>query len=280
MSGTMQILILAFATLGGMGVYLLLPRGQPGSLALGLAPSLAALCLLWAIWGRCFQDVALPQEIAFYVLATVTVVGAVLTVTQRSPLHSALWFVCVVIGTAGLFLLEHASFLAAANVIVYAGAIIVMFLFVIMLAQQHEAAQHDRFAREPELATAGSFALLAVLLTTIVVTYDGDHPALRPVPAEAPGIAAWEVWDGRPEAPHVAALGRALFIEHWLSIELAGTLLLVAMVGAIVIAARRAPPAASGPSEAATERGAGAARDAATDQASGGRQPPMDTLSK
>ena len=254
MSGTMQILILAFATLGGVGVYLLLPRGQQGRLALGLAPSLAALSLLWAIWGRCFQDVEISQEVAFYVLATVTVVGAVLTVTQRSPLHSALWFVSVVIGTAGLFLLEHASFLAAANVIVYAGAIVVMFVFVIMLTQQQGVAQHDRFAREPELATAGSFALLAILLTTIVFTYHGEHP-VRPAPADAPGIAAWEEWDARPAASHVAALGRVLYTEHWLSIELAGTLLLVAMVGAIVIAARRAPQSSGG-------------------LASGGRQPP------
>jgi NADH-quinone oxidoreductase subunit J len=267
MSGTMQILILAFATLGGVGVYLLLPRGKQGRLALGLAPSLAALSLLWAIWARGFQEVEIPQEVAFYVLATVTVVGAVLTVTQRSPLHSALWFTSVVIGTAGLFLLEQASFLAAANVIVYAGAIIVMFLFVIMLAQQRGVAQHDRFAREPELATAGSFALLAILLTTIVATYHGDQPVLRPVPADAPGIAAWEEWDARPAAPHVAALGRVLFTEHWLSIELAGTLLLVAMVGAIVIAARRAPQPASG---SAT----GLASGSATGLASGGRQPP------
>ena len=238
MSGTMQILILTFAVLGGLGVFLLLPRGKSARWGLGAGLCLAALALLWAIWAECFQDVAIPQVVAFYVLATTTVVGAVLTVTQHNPVASALWFASVVIATAGLFLLESAQFLAAANVIVYAGAIIVMFLFVIMLAQQRGVALHDRFAREPELAAAGSFSLLAILLTTIVVTYHG-RPELCPVPGGAPGMEAWEYLDSSPGAPHVAPLGRALFTEHWLSVELAGALLLVAMVGAIVIAARR-----------------------------------------
>jgi NADH-quinone oxidoreductase subunit J len=239
MTGTLQVLILVLAALGGLGVYLLLPRGRRSGRGLGVSACLAALALLWALWWQCFRDVELPQIVAFYILATATVVGAVLTVTQRNPVASALWFASVVVGTAGLFLLQSAQFLAAANVIVYAGAIIVMFLFVIMLAQQRGAEQHDCFAREPELAATGSFSLLAILLTTILATYHGDPPMLQPVAGEAPGVLPAEYLDSNPAAPHVAALGRALFTEHWLSLELAGTLLLVAMVGAIVIAAKR-----------------------------------------
>lgn len=164
-----------------------------------------------------------------------------MTVTRHNPVASALWFASVVVGTAGLFLLQSAQFLAAANVIVYAGAIIVMFLFVIMLAQQRGIEAHDRVAREPELAGAASFALVAIIMTVVMATYHGERAPLQPRPDAAAEATLGDHWDPRPGAPHVAPLGRVLFTEHWLSIELAGTLLLVATVGAIVIAAKRIP---------------------------------------
>jgi NADH-quinone oxidoreductase subunit J len=240
MSGRMQMLVLTATVLGAVGVWLLLPRGQRPGQAVGKWSSLAALPALWAVWALGFRDAEVAEQIVFYVLATFTVVGAVNVVTQQSPVASALWFTSVVVGVAGLCLLLNAQFLAAATIIVYAGAIIVMFLFVIMLAQQRGAERHDRFAREPGLAALGSFVLLAILGLAIISTYCGPPPLLQPEPARAPVILKAERWDYRPGVPHVAPLGRALFTEHWLSIEIAGTLLLVAMVGAIVIAARRA----------------------------------------
>ena len=241
MNGMMQALALGFTAVGGVGVYLLLPKGKSRGQTVGAGLCAAALALLWAIWWQCFAEVGLAQIIAFYAVATATLVGAVMTVTRQNPMASALWFASVVVGTAGLFLLQGAQFLAAANVIVYAGAIIVMFLFVIMLAQQHGAERHDRFSREPELAVTGSATLLAVILTTIIATYSGAGPLSQPSPEVMARMTAIEKWDTTPGAPHVSPLGRSLFGEHWFSIELAGTLLFVAMVGAIVIAARRTP---------------------------------------
>ena len=100
------------------------------------------------------RDVGFGASFVFYLLATVTISSAVMMVTQRNPVSCALWFASAVIGTAGLFLLQNAEFLAAATVIVYAGAIMVLFLFVIMLAQQAGTAPADRLSREPALAVA------------------------------------------------------------------------------------------------------------------------------
>ena len=85
----------------------------------------------------------------FYIFSAAALVGGVLTVTSRNPIYSALWFASVVLSTAGLFLLASAPFLAAGTIIVYAGAIIVTFLFVIMLAQMEGKALYDRAAGPP-----------------------------------------------------------------------------------------------------------------------------------
>ena len=86
-----------------------------------------------------------------YVFGIMAIVGGLLTVTSRNPVYSALWFASVVLSTSGLFLLADAPFLAAGTIIVYAGAIIVTFLFVIMLAQMEGKADYDRAARSPGL---------------------------------------------------------------------------------------------------------------------------------
>ncbi len=96
-------------------------------------------------------------------------------ISSRNPVYSALWFAMVVIATAGLFLLASASFLAAGTVIVYAGAIIVTFLFVIMLAQMEGKAVYDRAARTPGAATFACFLLLWCLI------YSLSAVASRPV---------------------------------------------------------------------------------------------------
>jgi NADH-quinone oxidoreductase subunit J len=254
MNGYLQLGTLLVVVPGGVGVWLLLPRGNRPGRAVGTWICLAALPALWILWALGFRDVGVMPQVMFYLLATFTVIAGVMVVTQQSPVASALWFACVVVGTAGLFLLLNAQFLAAATVIIYAGAIVVMFLFVIMLAQQRGTEKHDRFARGPRLAAAGGSVLLALLILTILGTYYGPSAVLQPAPGGAPAVAATDSWDSRPPAPHVAPLGRVLFTEYGLSIEIAGTLLLVAMVGAIVIVARCVPAPAepSGGSAAAT----------------------------
>ncbi len=259
MNEWLQLAILAVGILGGFGVYLLLPCDRCRGKSLGTVCSLAALGALWVLWWLTCRETPLPQRLAFYLLATFTVVGAVMVVTQRSPVASALWFTSVIAGTAGLMMILGAQFLAAATVIVYAGAIIVMSLFVIMLAQQRGAERHDRFARQPSLSTATSVVLLSLILSAIAVTYHSSLGVQRRVPSQVPGIRAAEIWDLRPESQQVAALGRALYTRHWLSVELAGTLLLAGMVGAIVIAAVRRPVPGAAAAGGASAAGFGSA---------------------
>jgi NADH:ubiquinone oxidoreductase subunit 6 (subunit J) len=112
-----------------------------------------------------------PPGVMFFLFGGVAVVGAICMITQHNPVYAALWFAVVIISVCGLFLLQAASFLAAATIIVYAGAIIVTFLFVIMLAQQSGYAVYDRRAREPLLATLAGFVLLGALLEVLEKTY-------------------------------------------------------------------------------------------------------------
>jgi NADH-quinone oxidoreductase subunit J len=120
-------------------------------------------------------------DVLFYIFAGLAVAAGACMVTRRNPVHAALWFAIVILSTCGLFLLQSAPFLAAATVIVYAGAIIVTFLFVIMLAQQTGLAGYDRRSREPLLACVAGFVLLTALAYTFQLTY---------APSDALGDAA------------------------------------------------------------------------------------------
>ena len=238
MNSAMQALIVVATTLGGLGIFLLMPGSPKVNRRVSLGLCAGALLLLWVIWIQNFDNVEFGRGLLFCLLGSMTLVAGVMTVTRANPVSCALWFTSVVVGTAGLFLLQNAQFLAAAILIVYAGAIIVMFLFVVMMAQQSGTALYDRFAREPGLAVLAGFALLIAMVSASVSTYRGESPALRPVPGGAQ-VAATAALDDAPDSPHVASLGRALFTEHWVSLEVAGTMLFVAVVGAIAMSARK-----------------------------------------
>jgi NADH-quinone oxidoreductase subunit J len=155
--------------LGACGTYLMLPHkhglARPraifgaGALAAGLG--LLGFLAFWSPPGPFLATVFL------YVFGLSSIVGGLLTVTSRNPVYSALWFASVVLSTAGLFLLADAPFLAAGTIIVYAGAIIVTFLFVIMLAQMEGKADYDRAARSPAWATFTCFLILWCLIVSI-----------------------------------------------------------------------------------------------------------------
>ena len=147
--------------LGATGTFLMLPHRH------GTArPRCTQRGLFWpASPSCCFSTFFSPPgpvvaTVFFYVFSAAALAGAVLTVTSRNPIYSALWFASVVLATAGLFALAGAPFLAAGTVIVYAGAIIVTFLFVIMLAQMEGKAAYDRAARAPGAATFSCYLLL------------------------------------------------------------------------------------------------------------------------
>lgn len=157
---------------GGAAIFLLLPRPRGFPTVLGALAGLVALVLI----GRLFvAEVGLSIEtFLFLVFAAMAVLAGSLLITQQNPARAALSFAVVVLSTCGLFLLLAAPFLMAATVIVYAGAIVVTFLFVIMLAQQEGLSDADARSREPLLATVTGFVLLGALLYVFHITYSGS----------------------------------------------------------------------------------------------------------
>ncbi len=234
--------------IGALGIYLLLPspRGKAsvaGSIAtLG---SLGWLCFLGLAPGGFTIETGL-----FHLFAALALVGAVFLVTQTNPARAALSFVMVVICVGGLMLLLAAPFLMAANMIVYAGAIVVTFLFVLMLAQQDGPSDADNRSREPGLACFTGLALSASLLLLLQRDQDNADRGLGQMKALNAPVAELRLKqeqtlrreaNGRPTAPadNTTFLGQTLYTTLLLPVELAGALLLVATAGAILIAQRR-----------------------------------------
>jgi NADH-quinone oxidoreductase subunit J len=220
--------------LGALGLWLLLPTrfrlGKSlGSLLVALAGGLFAYDLpLLGDW---------PSQIVFWILALISVAGAVAMISSQSPVYSAIWFALSLLGTAGLFLFNGAQFLGVATIVVYAGAIVVTFLFVIMLAQPEGHSDYDRLAWGglPKVLGVVAAAALVGILTFMLGRL--KYEAGKPVTAEATAAAHEHLIakDGILADKHVAVLGRHLFGEHLIAVELGGTLLLVALVGAVAI---------------------------------------------
>jgi NADH-quinone oxidoreductase subunit J len=222
--------ILIFATLlGAFGFWLMLPRGGYQGRSIGVLLSVTAL-------GTCASQ--LPylgdwlSEGIFGILAGVTVVSAAASMTFRNPVYCALWFGMMLLGVAGLFLFDGAQFLAVATVVVYAGAILVTFLFVLMLAQPKGNAISDRVSWEPMLSAAAGIVMVGILSTTVAGVFTApEDPGKAPLPI----ASQIQLEQGVHIPEHVAALGAELFGKHLIAIEVAGTLLLAAIVGAAVI---------------------------------------------
>jgi NADH-quinone oxidoreductase subunit J len=158
--------------LGAVAVWALLPKHKHRQLLLGCVTGLGALVIGGIVLPQSFgPNVPLAYELLFFPFAGMAVVAGLLMIVQRNPVYSALWFAVVILNTCGLFLLQGGTFLAAATIIIYTGAIIVTFLFVMMLAQQTGTADYDRRAREPFLATLAGFVLLGGLLYALEITY-------------------------------------------------------------------------------------------------------------
>lgn len=231
--------------LGAIGVWLLMP-GKRSIRPLGGLAALGGLALG-------FQLVSGGQNvngIVEIVISTFCLIAAVLMITSRNPVYAALWFAVVTLSVCGLFMLQSAPFLAAASVIVYAGAIIVTFLFVIMLAQQSGAASYDQSSRQPLFASIIAFTLLGLMLMTYQTwgSEQASSPAAKVTHSEAvtkaiavkaPAHENSTPIKGEPVG-QLRGLGRALFSDFLFAVEIAGTLLLIASIGAIALAPRRA----------------------------------------
>ena len=158
----------------------------------------------------------------FYYMAAAGIVSALLAVTRRNPVHSMLWVLALFMHVAGIFLLLAAEFLAAVQVIVYAGAILIFYLFVVMLLDLPDEEAGPRFGKHWPLAAAAGLSLTAV-------------PWLAQVGMFGPASMADE---GSPMGS-LAEVGMALFGPFALPFEIASLLLLAAIVGAVVLARKR-----------------------------------------
>jgi NADH:ubiquinone oxidoreductase subunit 6 (subunit J) len=345
--------LLVLPMLGGfLAIWSLLPQARRWPRWWSISIGTAALVLVAVVFLQ--PSTSAVHDVLFYLFAGLAVISGVCMLAQHNPVHAALWFALVILSTCGLFLLQAAPFLAAATIIIYAGPIVVTFLFVIMLAQQSGLAAYDRRSREPLLASLAGFILLGALLFALQQTFAARalepfdrrvqevKKSLEPLDAilaylnrvqamlEDPGVADWDAvaradeaiqyvntqnqaihvllekefrllpqpyrqralraleervgkWSsimnreeprdqragqlqevkalqaladeakqrrlielGSPlsqpqanDAGHVAGLGRSLFGDYLYAVELAGTLLLVATIGAIAIVSRR-----------------------------------------
>jgi NADH:ubiquinone oxidoreductase subunit 6 (subunit J) len=150
------------ALLGGITIYLLLPRPRTYPVLWGVSTGLAALVLTALLVLP--SSAPWPETVLFYSYSALAILSGVLLVTQHNPARAALSFTLVVLSVCGLFLLLAAPFLMAATIIIYAGAIVVTFLFVIMLAQQEGFSSADVRSREPLLSALAGFLLLGTIL--------------------------------------------------------------------------------------------------------------------
>lgn len=231
----------AAAVLGGLGLWMLLPGGRLAWQVAGGLLSLLAAGLLFSLTPA-LELGLLP--VLFWSLAGVAVAAAVATITARSPVYSAIWFALTLLATGGLFLLQGAQFLGVATVAVYAGAIVVTFLFVLMLAQPEGHTFYDRISwgRLPSLLGCWAGSVLAAGLVWAVTQAElpqqrtaGDARPQAATVTESPPAAQRTQRLLQPD--HVAGLGRELFSRQLLAVQIAGALLLAALVGAVAMAA-------------------------------------------
>ena len=163
--------------------------------------------------------------IAFYLLAAATLISAFLVVVGRNPVHSVLFLIVTFFSAAGLFVLLGAEFLAMLLIVVYVGAVAVLFLFVVMMLDVDFAALRAGFASNLPIGL-GVAALLAgeMVFISVVVVNNGVSKA---TPMAAPGGAT-----------NAEAIGRLLYTDYVYYFQAAGLVLLVAMIGAIVLTLR------------------------------------------
>ena len=170
------------------------------------------------------------QEVAFGLLALVSVVAALCVVSARNPVHSVLFLITVFFSAAGMFVLMGAEFLALLLVVVYVGAVAVLFLFVVMMLDVDFVALRQGFARYLPLGgILGLVLLVEMLFVSIGVAQSGAaRNAVAPTtPTEA--------------LPNAQAIGQVLYTDYVYVFQAAGMVLLVAMIGAIVLTLRHRP---------------------------------------
>ena len=169
----------------------------------------------------------LIDTVFFYLFALLALGGAILTITRRNAVHSAISLIVSLLGVAGLYLLQHAEFLFAVQIVLYVGGIMVLFLFVIMLVNLDQMAKERQFNRQWMVALA---AVVAVGVEIGYFFYRGQDSFHLRRPR----------WRRRLTGrQYRGARRRRCFAEYLLPFEIASILLLVAVVGSVVMAKKR-----------------------------------------
>ncbi len=273
----------------GLGLCVALPRAKVSPQLIGAMLAASGVGVILVLMGLNARD-ALPN-LYFYVFSFVALGAALRVVTHPRPVYSAIYFILTILASCGLYLLLSAEFMAFALVIVYAGAILITYLFVIMLATQAPTEErteglerYDTAAREPMAATIASMALVAVLTGMLftgsmeleprmagasqdallaqlprrvedamkdtgaigfkdrIVDRDGDlqiDVEGRRALVAGPSGERWVDFPADLSPRNVEALGFNLLNAHPGSIEIAGVILLMAMLGAVVLSRRQ-----------------------------------------
>lgn len=291
------ILLYAGVALGALGVLLMLPR--PGVSPRGLGGIIAFIAFALAMLGLSLAAADGRPHLLFYVFGLIALFGGTRMISHPRPVYAALFFILTILAGCGLYLLLSAEFMAFALVIIYAGAILITYLFVIMLATEapseeevERLALYDRFAREPVAAVLAGFVLMTAMIGLInkgvgemgpgreaideyayasvmprkldrafreaglndqweIVGVEGDAVRVRGTQGlSAPEdlqhlVVAREGADALLALPEtflvqdIERVGYSLVGAHPLGLELAGVILLMAMLGAVVLARKQ-----------------------------------------
>ena len=167
------------------------------------------------------------QAFVFYLFATIVIASGVMTIASRNPVHSVLWLILAFFNAAGLMLLAGAEFIAMLLVIVYVGAVAVLFLFVVMMLDVDFATLRAGFARYLGFGVVLAMVLAAEIVFALLAwNAGGIDMGVRAAPID-------------PSVPNIQALGTVLYTRYLYIFEAAGLVLLVAMIGAIVLTHRQ-----------------------------------------
>ena len=161
---------------------------------------------------------------AFYLFATLTIASAVLVIFARNPVHSVLWLIMAFFNAAGLMLILGAEFIAMLLVIVYVGAVAVLFLFIVMMLNIDFAQLRSGFTKNLPFGLLVALVLLAEMIVAVSAWKAG------PVTGNVQPAGATQ--------PNIEAIGELLYSRFLFPFEIAGLILLVAMIGAIVLTHR------------------------------------------
>ena len=167
------------------------------------------------------------SAIAFYLLAAVTLISGVLVLSARNPVHSVLFLILTFFSAAGLFVLLGAEFLAMLLVVVYVGAVAVLFLFVVMMLDVDFVALRQGFAQYLPIGGVVALILAFEMVSVAVVVANEGLAGKNPAPDANAG-----------QVSNTVAIGRVLYTDYVFFFQAAGLVLLVAMIGAIVLTLR------------------------------------------